>query len=137
MLTREDLEAIRAIVREELARALTTPEDRRRAEEQRRWGDGFRKLAEMAPKKPHPDSSEGALRELARADVARMRREPGADERHLLAVAAYRVRFDESHQKRARRTLGKAPDAALTDEDMMSAMKLWASRRKPKAQRRR
>ena len=125
MLSRSDLEAIRVIVREEVVRALRagavelprsveaeTFEDR----EPENAGDGL--------------SSEHreAIRESARTTLAFLTGTCSAKERDL-AEARYRLGFDDSWRKRARKTLSLRDDAPLTLDDMVRAMRFWEEKR--------
>lgn len=119
MLSKSDLDAIRAIVREEIQLALRQPSAQRDREEHE------------VPSGLDPGEDDD-LRAFARASVARMRGEPGAEERELLAEARYRAFHDASWQERARRRrpIGARSEGAVTVEEMVETLRHWRARRR-------
>lgn len=116
MLSREDLESIRRIVREELARV------------------GPATISPGPVAEAVVDGDE-LLAEFARARASVMRGIPGSTERALAAEARYRARHDESWQARVRRRRpsGADPHAPVTDDEMLAVLKAHRARYRRKA----
>lgn len=106
-LSPADLDAIRAIVRDELRRAHggTLP----------------------APEVPERDDVDpyGCIAELARAHAAQMRDRPGAEEMCIRAEARYRLYHFDDWVDRARRWLRKERDAAVSEAEMERYVRAW------------
>lgn len=112
-LSRADLEAIRAVVRDELQRAnpaLTPRQDLEREAD--------------------PAEEDSLLAEWARAAADRLRGRPGAAERALAAEARYRIQENGWYASYARKLSRKAPDATITVDEMVRAMETRRRRRR-------
>lgn len=118
-LSTRDLEQIRRIVREEVARALGPP------------------TSHSAPSAvpdsdlEEPDPEHRAIAEFARWTVRAARGEPGAAEQEMRAEALYRGRYDASWRRRARRKLGMTGDEPLELDDALRALRLLKGRKSP------